>query len=781
MTVSSATLQRLKDMRLELGISPEEMARTTDTTVAEYLSIENGLGDVGFTFLYNCAKKFGIDLAELVTGEEPRLTSYTLSRAGEGMPIKRREGFEYDHLAYLLRDRLAEPFVVTARYSRELESNPIEMTHHAGQEFNYILEGILKFQIEEHVEVLKPGDSLFYDGSKKHGMVALGGNDCKFLSVVVKGDLADHVDYSLTYEKRPAPAKEPGRELPPAAAAADTRVYKKYVRETLDEHNYLKALEFDIPDNFNFAYDCVSEVARKKPDKLAMLWVSASGEERRISFGEMDEMSSRTANYFKRLGIRKGDRVLVVLRRHYQFWYTMVALHKMGAIAIPATDQLALKDFEYRFQAAGVRAIICTGFGSAAEMAEQASLCCPSVEIFSIANGARKGWSSFDEEIQKESPVFERVQTHKDDPMLMFFTSGTTGYPKIAQHSYTYPLGHFVTAKWWHNVEEEGLHFTISDTGWGKAVWGKLYGQWLCESAVFTCDFERFNPVDLLPMFKRYNITTFCAPPTMFRFFIKEDLSKYDLSSLNYVTTAGEALNPEVYNQILKATGLRIMEGFGQTETTLTIANLLGAETKPGAMGKPTPGYHIQLLGADGHPVKSGEVGEICVSTLHGNPVGLFAGYYLDPQRTAEVWYNDYYHSGDMAWQDEDGYFWYVGRTDDIIKSSGYRIGPFEVESVLMEIPCVLECAVTGTPDLEGERGQLVKATVVLAKGFDASTPEKADALRKEIQEYVKSHTAPYKYPRVIEFVDALPKTISGKIRRVEIRAAETHEPLPME
>jgi acetyl-CoA synthetase len=768
MTISSATLQRLKEMREELGISVEEMAKTTDTTVAEYLSIENGLGDVGFTFLYNCAKKFKIDLAELVTGEEPRLTSYTLSRAGEGMPIKRREGFEYDHLAYLLRDRLAEPFVVTAKYSRELEDSPIEMTHHAGQEFNYILEGILKFQIEEHIEILKPGDSLFYDGSKKHGMIALGGNDCKFLSVVIQGDLAEHEDYVPDYKKE--------KELAKKVRKSDNRVYKKYVKETLDEHNHLKAIDFDIPENFNFGYDCVDAVAAKKPDKLAMLWVSASGEERRITFGEMEKYSNKTANYFTRLGIKKGDRVLVVLRRHYQFWYTMVALHKLGAIAIPATDQLATKDFDYRFGAAGVSAIICTGYGSAAEMAEEAAKSNPDVKIFSIANGTRPGWSSYDEEIEKESDQLERVQTNKDDPMIMFFTSGTTGYPKIAQHSYCYALGHVVTAKWWHNVMEDGIHFTISDTGWGKAVWGKLYGQWLCEAAVFTCDFERFNPVDLLPMFKKYNITTFCAPPTMFRFFIKEDLTKYDLSSLKYVTTAGEALNPEVYNQILHTTGLKIMEGFGQTETTLTIANLLGAETKPGAMGKPTPGYDIRLLGADGQQVKSGEVGEIVVSTKHGHPKGLFYGYYRDPQRTQEVWYDDYYHSGDMAWQDEDGYYWYVGRTDDIIKSSGYRIGPFEVESVLMEIPCVLECAVTGTPDLEGERGQLVKATIVLAKGYAPADEEAANALKKEIQDYVKTHTAPYKYPRVIEFVDTLPKTISGKIRRVEIREAESGE-----
>ncbi len=752
----SGTLQRLKGLRLELGISSAEMAQVSGVTEPEYLQIENGVSDVSFTFLFKCANRLGVDLSSIVMGEEPRLTSYTLSRAGDGMPIKRREGFEYTHIAYLLKDRLAEPFIVTAKYSKTLENAPVALASHGGQELNYVLEGILKVQIDDHIEVLKPGDSLFYDGHKKHGMVALGGVDCKFMSVVVKGN-----DEDATMLK-PVPVTQ---KRNPLADVPDDRVYKQYVNETLDENGYLKNITFNVPDNFNFSYDCVDVVAAKSPDKLAMFWVSGSGEERRFTFGDMRKYSNQTANYLRRMGINKGDKVMVVLRRHYQFWFVMTALHKLGAVAIPATDQLMVKDFEYRFNLAEVKAVICTGYGKAAEMAEGALPNSPTVQIKIMANGERDGWDNFDRAIPNESDTFDRVPTKADDVMLMFFSSGTTGYPKIAQHTATYGLGHIVTAKWWHNVDPDGLHFTVSDTGWGKALWGKYYGQWLCEAAVFTCDFERFNPVDILPMFKKYGITTFCAPPTIFRFFIKEDLSKYDLSSLQYACIAGEALNPEVFNQFYAATGIKLMEGFGQTETTLSIFNPLGSDPKPGSMGKPSPAYDIQLLDTDGNPVKSGDVGEICISTKNGVPLGMYRGYYRDEEKTLDVWNNDVYHSGDTAWQDEDGYFWYVGRTDDLIKSSGYRIGPFEIESVLMEMPCVTECAVTGVPDTTGERGQLVKATIVLTKGYEPS-----DALKKEIQSYVKQHTAPYKYPRVIEFVETLPKTISGKIRRVELR-----------
>ena len=495
-----------------------------------------------------------------------------------------------------------------------------------------------------------------------------------------------------------------------------------------------------------------------------MMWVGNDKSDRKFTFAEMKKYSARTANYFESLGIKKGDTVMLVLKRHYQFWFCMLALHKIGAIAIPATNQLVEHDFAYRYKAAGVKAIVCTADGEVSNEAEKAAAEFPGM-LKILVGGKKEGWCDFNVEMERFSSKYNRTEATPcgNDPMLMLFTSGTTGYPRIATHSYKYALGHYPTAKHWHNVNPEGLHFTISDTGWGKALWGKLYGQWLCEAAIFTYDFDRFRSEDILPMFKKYGITTFCAPPTMYRFFIKEDLSKYDLSSIEYATTAGEALNPEVFNQFKKATGLTIMEGFGQTETTLSIANFVGSTPKIGSMGKPSPLYDVVVLDPDGNECKTGDTGEICIRTKENVPCGLFIGYYLDQEKTSDVWHDGYYHTGDTATMDEDGYLWYVGRIDDVIKSSGYRIGPFEIESVIMELPYVLECAITPVPD--EVRGQIVKATIVLVQGTVAS-----DELKKEIQEYVKTHTAPYKYPRIVEFVDELPKTISGKVRRVEIR-----------
>ena len=452
---------------------------------------------------------------------------------------------------------------------------------------------------------------------------------------------------------------------------------------------------------------------------------------------------------------------MLVLKRHYQFWFAILGLHKLGAIAIPATNQLLEHDFEYRFNAAGVSAILCTADGDTAHQVDLAAAKCPQVKVKIIVNGERDGWRTFDEEYNLFSGKFARTEDTAcgKDNMIMFFTSGTTGYPKIAAHSYKYALGHYITAKYWHCVERDGLHFTISDTGWGKALWGKLYGQWLCEGAVFVYDFERFHASDIMPMFAKYNITTFCAPPTMYRMFIKDDLSKFDLSSIHHATTAGEALNPEVFYQFEKATGLQINEGFGQTETTLTIATLRGTTPKPGSMGKPVPLYDIDIVDSDGKPVGIGENGEIVIRTDEHIPCGLFNGYYLDDDKTKDAWHDGLYHTGDVAWKDEDGYFWYVSRIDDVIKSSGYRIGPFEIENVIMELPYVLECGVSAAPD--EIRGQVVKASIVLVKGTEGT-----DELKKEIQEYVKKHTAPYKYPRIVEFRTELPKTISGKIQR---------------
>lgn len=541
-------------------------------------------------------------------------------------------------------------------------------------------------------------------------------------------------------------------------------IHQKFCKETF--HNgQLVDFKPVYDENFNFSYDVIDEIAKAEPDRRAMVWCDQHGNEKTFTFGDISRYSSKAANMFKSVGIKKGDTVILVLKRHYQFWFAVLALHKIGALGIPATNLLTKKDYVYRFNAAHVAAVIATTDGEVQDHIVDALPESPTVKYMFSVKGKSKydGWIDFDEEIEKQSDVFPRENVLATDPMLLYFTSGTTGMPKMVYHDNTYPLGHIITAKYWHNVDPEGLHLTISDTGWMKAMWGKLYGQWFMEAAIFVCDFDKFEPSDLLPLFSKYKITTFCAPPTIYRFFIKEDLSKYDLSSLKYVTTAGEALNPEVYNQIYAATGLKLFEAFGQTETTLTLGNFVGTNPKPGSMGKPSPGYEIDLVDAEGKSVDTGVVGEVVLRTENGKPCGMFNGYYENPDLTKSVWHDNLYHTGDTAWKDEDGYYWYVGRTDDIIKSSGYRIGPFEIESVIMELPCCVECAITGVPD--PIRGQIVKATIVLANGYEPS-----DELKKEIQNYVKKQTAPYKYPRVVEFVDELPKTISGKIRRVEIR-----------
>lgn len=552
-------------------------------------------------------------------------------------------------------------------------------------------------------------------------------------------------------------------------------VYKNFIDDEVDENGCLKSISFHPPVTYNFGFDVVDAVADKTPDKLAMLWVSRFNEEKRFTFSDIKKYSNKTANYFKKLGIKKGDRVLLVLKRHYQFWFAITALHKIGAIAIPATFLLTKKDFVYRFNAAGVKAVVATSENDIPNAIDAAEPESPTLKIKCIVNGTRDGWSDFDKRIEDESDVFPRP-TGEDEVMindlaLMYFTSGTTGYPKIAAHDGTYSLGHLVTARYWHNIDPEGLHLTISDTGWGKAVWGKYYGQWLCEASIFVYDFEKFDAHDILSKIQQYKITTFCAPPTMFRFFIKDGMEGYDLSSLKYATVAGEALNPEVYNKFLEYTGISLKEGFGQTETTLTIATLPGMEVKVGSMGKPTPQYKIKLVDESGKEVKVGAVGEIVIDTSESKPYGLFHEYFLDPVNTQKAWHDGLYHTGDTAWKDEDGYYWYYGRTDDLIKSSGYRIGPFEIESVLMEHPAVLECAVTAVPD--PVRGQAVKATIVLTKAYKDKGDQK---LVKELQDYVKKLTAPYKYPRVVEFVETLPKTISGKIRRGEIRKNSENE-----
>jgi len=542
-------------------------------------------------------------------------------------------------------------------------------------------------------------------------------------------------------------------------------INERFVDDVFDENGVLKSYKFKYESNFNFAYDVVDEIAKGEPDRPALLWCNPKGEEHLFTYGDLKYYSDKTANMLRAKGIGKGDMVMVILKRHYQFWFTILALHKLGAVCIPASFLLTKHDIVYRVNSADIKAVLCTGDGETAEHVDAALPECPSLKVRIMVNGTRDGWDDFMTDMEKADDKLERVDTNVEEPSIMYFSSGTTGNPKMAMHNYLYALGHLSTAKYWHKVVPDGRHLTIADTGWGKAVWGKLYGQMFMETCVFAYDFDKFDAKDILQKLQDYKITTLCCPPTMFRFLLQEDVASYDLSNLEYCTIAGEALNPDVFNNWYKQTGIKLMEGFGQTETTLTIANLLGTEPKPGSMGKPVMQYDVDIVDEDGNSVPPGVTGEIIIRTKE-KPIGLFMGYYRDEEKTKATWYDDVYHTGDTAWKDEDGYFWYVGRTDDVIKSSGYRIGPFEIESVLTEHPSVLECAVTGVPD--PLRGNVVKATIVLKPGYDGT-----DELKKELQQYVKKETAPYKYPRIVEFVDALPKTVNGKIRRAAIRKSD--------
>ncbi len=537
-----------------------------------------------------------------------------------------------------------------------------------------------------------------------------------------------------------------------------------FVEEEYDSNGILTKFRLKYPDNFNWAYDIIDKFGEMEPDRRALLWVDLQDNEKMLTFGELSRLSNKAANMFLDMGIKRGDCVMLVLKRHYQFWYILPALMKIGAIAIPATHLLTKKDFIYRFNAADVKAIVCTHQGEVAKHVEDADAEAEDklVEKF-IVNGGREGWIDLDKAIEKYPDTLERIENNAHDLFLMYFTSGTTGHPKMAVHEHTMALAHIQNAKHWQKVDPNGLHLTISDTGWAKAAWGKIFGQLSMGTCIFVYDFDKFIPDNMLKIIQKYKVTTLCAPPTMFRFFINEGLEKYDLSSLKYCNIAGEALQPEVFNRWYEYTGLKLMEGFGQTETTCIIGNLVGTEPKPGSMGKPMPLYSVDLVDKEGKSVPPGVVGEIVVRGEYVNTPGLFKGYYKSPELTQAAWHDGLYHTGDTATRDEDGYYWYVGRNDDVIKSSGYRIGPFEIESVLATHPAVLECAVTGAP--HPIRGEVVKATIVLTADYQPS-----DELAKEIQDYVKQNTAPYKYPRIVEFVKELPKTVSGKIRRVEIR-----------
>lgn len=550
------------------------------------------------------------------------------------------------------------------------------------------------------------------------------------------------------------------------------KLSERYLKQSTfkDLDDFAANLEFLIPENFNFGYDVVDEYARLEPEKLALVWTNDKGEHRDYTFADMKMYSDRTASYFQSLGIGRGDKVMLILKRRFEFWYSIIALHKIGAVCIPATHLLMEKDIVYRNNAAGIKAIVSVGDEQVLAQIDLAMPKSPTIQQkISVGPLVPEGWNDFSSGIA-EVPAFVKPEkpTENSDSSVLYFTSGTTGNPKMVAHDFTYPLGHIVTASYWQNVQENGLHLTVADTGWGKAVWGKLYGQWLAGCGVFVYDHEKFTPADMLEMVSRYKVTSFCAPPTIYRFMILEDFSKYDLSSLKYCTVAGEPLNAEVYNRFLKLTGIQLKEGFGQTESVVSIATFPWMETKPGSMGIPNPSYDVRLWHPEDRLCEDGEIGEIVIYTGKNIPAGLFKEYYRDPEQTVSSWYDDYYHTGDLAWRDEDGYYWFVGRADDVIKSSGYRIGPFEVESALMTHPAVVECAVTAVPD--EIRGQVVKASVILAEKYRPGSEE----LVKEIQDHVKHTTAPYKYPRIVEFVTELPKTISGKIRRVEIR--ERHQ-----
>ena len=745
---------RIRELRLISGLSEAEMAERTGITVEEYRECEAGNRNLSIAFLYHCTLSFGVDMGDLLEGKSPKLRSYALTRRGEGQRIEEAHHMVGFNLAAGFRNRIALPLYMELKYRPGGEYEDIEVTTHEGQECDIVIRGHMKIQIGGHSEILYPGDCIYYDSSVPHGMIAVDGEDCAFYAIVLRNQAAREG------EQAAAVATKGQKQI---QAEKSKRVYHNFITPTV-ENGQLTKIAFQNEDKFNFAFDVIDDLGRNKPEKLAMLHIANDGTERRFTFQDIKKESARAANYFKSLGIQRGDRVMLVLKRHYQYWFAVLGLHKLGAVAIPATNQLLEKDFTYRFAAGNVKAILCTADGDVADAVEAAAAKSPMLEHKILVGGKREGWRDFDEEYAMFSSRFARAEDAPcgNDPMLMFFTSGTSGYPKLAAHNYKYPLGHFITATYWHDVNPEGLHLTISDTGWAKSSWGKLYGQWLCEAAIFVYDFDRFDAEKILPMCAKYHITTFCAPPTMYRMLAKQDLSRFDLSSIEHASTAGEALNPEVYRQFQKATGLDIMEGFGQSESTLIIGNLRGQDHKLGSMGKPVPLYDVQLLDPEGNPVETGESGEICINISKGLPCGLAYAYEGNEEVTAETWRDGWYHTGDLAWKDEDGFYWYVGRADDVIKSSGYRIGPFEIENVIMELPYVLECGVSAAPD--EVRGQVVMASIVLVKDFQGT-----EELKKQIQNYVKSRTAPYKYPRIVEFKESLPKTTSGKIIRKKL------------
>ena len=742
---------RIREMRSVMGLSVGEAARLTGFSEQDFLKYESGQVDLPFTFIYSCAKAFKLELTELLEGNNARLSSFTVTRKGQGQLTSKEDGIELRDLAPLFRDKLSVPLWVTYEYSEQLQNLPIHTTVHPGQEFDYVVSGSLKVKVGDHCTVLEEGDTIYYDSSTPHGMIATGGRDCVFIAIVIHGDKTGHAEPEAAATLVPDSLTEP-------------LAIEDFVKCGISETGVPTELSFKNIDNYNFAFDTIDRIATAHPDKLAMIYVGDDFSEKKITFRQLMRASNRCANYFTSLGIKKGDHVLLVLKRHYQFWYPILGLHKIRAVAIPAMCQLKEHDLDFRFRSGNISAILCTADGDVASEAEAAMKSYDGIKTKIMVHGKREGWRSFEDEFKMYSTHYDRAKSNAggDDPMLMIFTSGTTGYPRLVSHSYKYALGHYMTARYWHGVDPEGIHFTISETGWAKALWGKLYGQWMCEGAILSYDFDRFHASDVLRLMAKYRVTSFCCPPTMYRLLLAEDMSAYDLSSLKEATTAGEALNTEAYYRFQHVTGLKIRQGFGQTETPLCIATLRGMQNKEGSMGRPVPGFDIDLMNHEGQICASGESGEIVIKISDGYPCGLTTGYFNDEAENAEKFHDGWYHTGDAAWKDEDGYYHYIGRVDDVIKSSGYRIGPFEIEDVILKLPYVLECGVSAAPD--ETRGQVVKASIVLAPGT-----EPTEELKKEIQNFVKTSTAPYKYPRIIVFRDSLPKTSSGKVIRNQL------------
>ena len=583
--------ERIRELREISGFTAEEMAQRTGLSVAEYLACESGSQNLSIAFLYRCTLSFGVDLGDLLEGHSPKLRSYDLTRKGEGQRIEEAHHMVGYNLAADFRNRIALPLYMEMKYREGAEYEDIELVTHEGQECDIVIRGHMKIQIGSRTEILHAGDTIYYDSSMPHGMVAVGGEDCAFYAFVLSNSAAREGEEAAAVATPDTKRRAPDKKI---------RIYRNFIDRKVED-GLLKEISFKGEETFNFAFDVVDALGDSQPEKLAMLHLSEDGTERRFTFQDLKKESARTANYFKAMGIQKGDRVMLVLKRHYQYWFSVLALHKLGAVAIPATNQLLEKDFTYRFTAGNVKAILCTADGAVSDAVDAASANCPGLQHKILVGGKKEGWHDFNEEYAMYSSRFPRTEDTPcgSDPMLMFFTSGTSGYPKLAAHNYKYPLGHYITAKYWHRVNPDGLHLTISDTGWAKSSWGKIYGQWLCEAPIFVYDFDRFDAEKILPLFAKYQITTFCAPPTMYRMLAKQDLSRFDLSSIEHASTAGEALNPEVYRQFQKATGLSIMEGFGQSESTLIIGNLNGSNHKLGSMGQPVPLYKVQLLNSE--------------------------------------------------------------------------------------------------------------------------------------------------------------------------------------